>query len=387
MNEILGVKGESVNTGNNALILTRAYKWFLNILIAGLPMFGVFYLFSFQGSQLRFVAYSFHEIAITSSILAGGFVTYITWRCYLSSGEIFLRWIAAGLLGFTLVYAPHGFLTRFADQNMWLFLLYGPASRLVMSGCFFLGLLKYGKPANSSEERVKKAFWWKCIALFIVVDCAVAFIASTPVAGHPVVRMSMEISALALSLLSILVILVRQIRSPLMLIYAIALACFAQSSIAFLGALVWTHLWWYAHVIFVAGFFLLSYGIVQAFHTTRSFISVYGLEDMVNKLRDEKARAEDALRQAEASNQQNKILIAELKESIAEVKTLSDLLPICSSCKKIRDDEGYWNGIELYFLKHTNTKFSHGICPDCIETFYGPEMAKRVKDKEMDIQD
>lgn len=64
---------------------------------------------------------------------------------------------------------------------------------------------------------------------------------------------------------------------------------------------------------------------------------------------------------------------ARLESALAEVKTLSGLLPICSHCKKIRDDRGYWNQIEHFIRKHSNAKFTHGICPECSRKFY-PEL-------------
>jgi DNA repair exonuclease SbcCD ATPase subunit len=54
-----------------------------------------------------------------------------------------------------------------------------------------------------------------------------------------------------------------------------------------------------------------------------------------------------------------------LEEALQSVRQLSGLLPICSSCKKIRDDEGYWHQIEDYFRVHSEAEFSHGLCPDC----------------------
>ncbi len=63
-------------------------------------------------------------------------------------------------------------------------------------------------------------------------------------------------------------------------------------------------------------------------------------------------------------------LIYELQNALAEVKTLSGLLPICASCKKIRDDTGYWNQIESYIHKHSMAEFSHSICPDCADKLY-----------------
>ncbi len=62
-----------------------------------------------------------------------------------------------------------------------------------------------------------------------------------------------------------------------------------------------------------------------------------------------------------------------LESALAKVKTLSGLLPICSSCKKIRDDKGYWNQIENYINKHSDATFSHGICPSCASQLY-PEL-------------
>ncbi|MDJ0819814.1 MAG: PAS domain-containing protein [Desulfobacterales bacterium] len=59
-----------------------------------------------------------------------------------------------------------------------------------------------------------------------------------------------------------------------------------------------------------------------------------------------------------------------LQAALAKVKKLSGMLPICSSCKKIRDDKGYWNQIENYIRKHSDAQFSHGICPPCAEELY-----------------
>jgi len=63
-------------------------------------------------------------------------------------------------------------------------------------------------------------------------------------------------------------------------------------------------------------------------------------------------------------------LIGELQEAMAKVKTLSGLLPICSSCKNIRDDRGYWNQIETYIRQRSEADFTHGICPKCAKKLY-----------------
>jgi len=69
--------------------------------------------------------------------------------------------------------------------------------------------------------------------------------------------------------------------------------------------------------------------------------------------------------------QEREKLIAQLQEALTQVKTLSGFLPICASCKKIRDDSGYWKQIESYLSAHADVTFSHGICPDCAQKLYG----------------
>jgi PAS domain S-box-containing protein len=71
-------------------------------------------------------------------------------------------------------------------------------------------------------------------------------------------------------------------------------------------------------------------------------------------------------------------LIAKLKKALTEVKTLRGFLPICSACKKIRDDKGYWNQIESYVREHSEAEFSHSICPECLHKLY-PDCGPTVK--------
>jgi PAS domain S-box-containing protein len=77
-------------------------------------------------------------------------------------------------------------------------------------------------------------------------------------------------------------------------------------------------------------------------------------------------------RRAEAEREK---LIVDLQEALSKVKALSGLLPICASCKKIRDDNGYWTQIECYISSHSEADFSHGLCPECTKQLY-PEYHK-----------
>jgi hypothetical protein len=63
-------------------------------------------------------------------------------------------------------------------------------------------------------------------------------------------------------------------------------------------------------------------------------------------------------------------LIVKLQDALAKIKTLRGLLPICASCKKVRDDKGYWSQIEVYVRDHSDAEFSHGLCPDCAQKYY-----------------
>ncbi|MBX7150155.1 PAS domain S-box protein [bacterium] len=72
-------------------------------------------------------------------------------------------------------------------------------------------------------------------------------------------------------------------------------------------------------------------------------------------------------------------LITDLQNALSKVKTLSGLLPICAACKKIRDDKGYWNQIEVYIEQHSEADFSHGICPDCARRLYPEDFSDDMK--------
>jgi len=283
-------------------LVTKVYASALLACFALLPAYLIAYLFFFQDPALKFENHAFHVIAIAAATVEGLFVTYVTWRCYRSSGEPLLRWMTLGFLGFVLIYALHGAFTGLAHHNLWLFLLYGPASRLVMAILLFVALLSYHRPSDTVDQRIQPRSWLAWIGLFVLVDLGVAYVANSTIAGHPAVRLSMEGGALVFSALNVTVLLQRQIRSPLMTIFAISVTAFALASLAFILGRPWNHMWWLAHAIFAAGFFLLSYGVVQAFLTTRSFSTIYSQEEMMARLAEAMARTENALRELERTN-------------------------------------------------------------------------------------
>jgi CheY-like chemotaxis protein len=74
--------------------------------------------------------------------------------------------------------------------------------------------------------------------------------------------------------------------------------------------------------------------------------------------------------------------VRELERAVASVKRLQGLLPICSYCKKIRDDSYYWRNVEAYISEHTGAEFSHGICPECFDQFIRPELEASRPEKD-----
>jgi hypothetical protein len=89
-----------------------------------------------------------------------------------------------------------------------------------------------------------------------------------------------------------------------------------------------------------------------------------------NRLRISNTKLEEAVKSLEQAHNEKDSLILELQQTIDEVKTLKGIIPICASCKKIRDDSGYWQQVEEYVKNHSDAEFSHGICPECVKKLY-----------------
>jgi PAS domain S-box-containing protein len=97
--------------------------------------------------------------------------------------------------------------------------------------------------------------------------------------------------------------------------------------------------------------------------------------------------SETDITERKAMEEEREKLITDLKAAMARIKTLSGLLPICMHCKKIRDDKGYWNQLEIFIRDHSEAEFSHGICPDCLKQFYPDVYDRFVKQNKKDGSD
>lgn len=292
----------------NVTTLAKRYAQLVLVVVGLIPAAAIAYLYLFQNPELRFEHHTFHEFAIGISLLQSGFIAYVAWRCYLHAGEPFLRWLTLGFLGFTAVYFLHGAFTRLAHDNLALFILYGPAARLTMAACLLAGLIAQGKPAHSVAQRSQRRFWVIGICAFVAIDIVVFLLASSSWALLS--RWVMEVSALSITLVCALAIAVRPVRSPLMAIFALSLLFFAQSSFGFLLGSAWNHMWWLAHAVFATGFMALSYGVIQAFLSTGSFTTVFSQAELMEQIRLEKVRAENALLELQHAHEKLETLAA-----------------------------------------------------------------------------
>ena len=121
------------------------------------------------------------------------------------------------------------------------------------------------------------------------------------------------------------------------------------------------------------------------FAFTISMVVIFAIISMIlNSYDRERKRLDNAKKELEEKNEDLNRANAELEDALERVETLSGMLPICAACKKVRDDQGYWNQIETYIRKHSKASFTHGICPDCAKKYYPEFDLNRDKSPEPD---
>ncbi len=97
---------------------------------------------------------------------------------------------------------------------------------------------------------------------------------------------------------------------------------------------------------------------------------VLAILKQVADIKEKLSQAHDEIERRKRLELEKEQLIRKLQQALSEIKTLQGFLPICASCKKVRDDDGYWQRIEKYIQDRSNARFSHGICPDCAKKLY-----------------
>lgn len=135
---------------------------------------------------------------------------------------------------------------------------------------------------------------------------------------------------------------------------------------------------------------------VNSYAPNIPIVVVTGLSDSEVALRTVAAGAQDYIVKGEFDGRllartirfaiERHKLILKLKEARSQISDLAKLIPICSSCKKIRQDSGYWQSIETYITEQSGAMVSHGICPDCVRKLY-PEIADDILGKQTDVSE
>lgn len=329
------------NNENGLAGLAKIYQYLSLVAAASLPIIAAAYLIAVVDPSLKFKAAAMHEFAIVIATVLSLFITAVAFQNYKASGEPFLRFITLGFLGFTLIYAPHGVLTRFADHHLVLFLIFGPISRLVTAIYFIVALIHAKREPDAPEQRTAVKRWLPHILLFVAVDVVIVLTASSIELTITYIR-AIEFIALTIFVLSLGLALYGK-RSLLMWFHVAALFLFAQASIVFLLSKPWNHLWWLAHATFATGFLVLGYALTHAYQTTRSFKRVYSVAQLHERL----LLRTQAL---ERSNDQLKIEIAERTLAETKVRNLNERLE--------------QNAINLLAMNNELEAFSYSVSHD-----------------------
>lgn len=150
----------------------------------------------------------------------------------------------------------------------------------------------------------------------------------------------------------------------------------ALSAYGFRLSTIWTEDWWFWHIQR-----LLAY-MVMFFYIFSSFLRVSNELKIMNKTLEKQVvdRTSELSREVADRKRYGKerdTVIVELRDALAQIKLLTGILPTCASCKKIRDANGNWEQMEMYITKHSDAKFSHGICPECTKKLY-PEIYEEI---------
>lgn len=292
-----------------------------------LPLLPVIYLSVWQDPALRLEDHGVHEVAILVATLEGLIISYVCWRCYLQSGERLVRHLTQGFLGFTVVYSLHGVFTPVADHHTMLFLLYGPASRLLMSVLLLMAVRASQSGFDIAEERLRPGPWWRFLGFLMLLNVLVGLLASSTLGTQPWMRIGPECVAAACNLTAFFLIRREQGGVSLLHYFSHALVWFAVSSIGFVAAQPWNHLWWVAHGTFALGFSILGFGVCKAYLNGYALGRVFGVETLFKDVEQHNAQLREACQTLSDKNGDLLARIAVLEQSQQAFKTLFSTVP------------------------------------------------------------
>ena len=144
------------------------------------------------------------------------------------------------------------------------------------------------------------------------------------------------------------------------------------SSYEFRISMVWTEDWWFWHIQRFFAYIVIFYYMFRRFLQVRGELKKMN-QDLENRIAERTAELSIEIAERKRYGAERDKVIVELQDALAHITTLTGLLPTCASCKRIRDAENNWVQMEEYIQKHSDAKFTHGICPQCAKKLY-PEI-------------
>jgi PAS domain S-box-containing protein len=257
----------------------------------------------------------------------GAFLTTVCWLCYQRSGELLVKRMTQGFLAFTVVHSLHGMFTPVAAHNMGLFVLYGPAARLLMATLLWVAVRAHNQAPESVQQRQHLGEWWRFLGYLILVNVAVAALASSVLGTLVWPRKVLELGALVCNLGSLALLGFTPARTRLMRSFMQALAWFAAASVAFILCAPWNHLWWLGHGIFSVGLSILGYGVLCAYLTTHALDRVFSSEELFDDIAKVNARLVEVLHENQETNLTLTAKLLELERSRHSFASLLAAVP------------------------------------------------------------
>ena len=147
---------------------------------------------------------------------------------------------------------------------------------------------------------------------------------------------------------------------------------FGIAGVIFEFSELWDAEWWLWHLIRLMAYLILFFYIFNNYKQTDTELQELNesLEERIKESMAANVLLEQEITERMRAEKEKAIVIVELKEALSKIKTLKGLVPICAWCKRIRNDKGYWDQVEAYIEAHSDAKFTHGICPECMKEHY-----------------
>lgn len=233
-----------------------------------------------------------HEVVTGGATLISVWVGLLAIANHRRSGDQYQRLLGIGYIAFAVIYASHVVLTRWFADDMALFLVFGPASRLVFALYMVAAIRALWAP--STEQPDKGSFRGHVLAIAGAV--ALVFVVDSSVNVDPWMVRTLEASSLVLFVVGLFLLRAIGGRGPYLLRYhRIALMLFLQASVGFLLSSGWNVVWWYAHAVSGAGFLVLAYAILVAYQRQGSFTTFFSEAELSDRLRSELRQSERLL--------------------------------------------------------------------------------------------